>query len=123
MTVNPEMIPRWAAKAHRYAAKFAAETVSYEPPTWVEPTDEAFAACFAHCVRVPPAEVYPLIREAFFAEYGPCAGAAASRVDVANLPLETPSIESSTEKRNRRRVAKPRSVETIAVTLPGMEAS
>ena len=69
MTTVSEVDPRWAAKAHRYAAKFAAETVSYEPPTWVEPTDEAFAECFAHCVRVPPAEVYPLIREAFLAEY------------------------------------------------------
>lgn len=62
--------PRWAAKAHRYAAKFAAETVSYEPPEWVEPTDEAFAECFKNCARVPAPSVYPLIREAFLAEYG-----------------------------------------------------
>ena len=72
-TVNDQSAandPRWATKAHGYAAKFAAETVSYEPPQWVEPTDEAFVACFAHCVRVPPASVYPLIRESFLAEYG-----------------------------------------------------
>jgi len=66
----PNVDPRWAAKAPGYAAKFAAETVRYEPPAWVEPTDEAFAECFKHCVRVPPTEVYPLIREAFLAEYG-----------------------------------------------------
>lgn len=71
MNATSEVDPRWAAKAHRYAAKFAAETVSYEPPAWVEPTDEAFADCFAHCVRVPPVKVYPLIREVFLAEYGP----------------------------------------------------
>jgi hypothetical protein len=61
---------QWTAKAHRYAGKFAAETVSYEPPEWVEPTDEAFADCFKHCVQVPPASMYPLIREAFLAECG-----------------------------------------------------
>lgn len=70
MTTVPSMEQRWAAKAPGYAAKFAAETVRYEPPTWVEPTDEAFADCFKHCVRVPPASVYPLIREAFLAQYG-----------------------------------------------------
>lgn len=67
---DPTLDPRWAAKAHHYAAKFAAETVSYEPPAWVEPADEAFAACFRNCARVPPATVYPLIREVFLAEYG-----------------------------------------------------
>lgn len=56
--------------ANRYAAKFAAETVSYEPPAWVEPTDEAFAACFAGCVRVPPGDMYELIREIFLTKYG-----------------------------------------------------
>lgn len=70
MNTFPSIDPRWAAKAPGYAAKFAAETVRYEPPTWVEPTDEAFTDCFKHCVRVPPASVYPSIREAFLAEYG-----------------------------------------------------
>jgi len=55
-TVNDQS----ALAAHR--GSFAAQ--------WVEPTDEAFVACFAHCVRVPPASVYPLIRESFLAEYG-----------------------------------------------------
>lgn len=59
-----------AAFADRYAAKFAAETVYYEPPRWENPTDEAFAARFAGCVRVPASDMYPLIREAFLAEYG-----------------------------------------------------
>lgn len=70
MITTSDIDPRFVAKAHRYAAKFAAETVSYEPPKWVEPTDEAFADCFKLCVLVPPANAYPLIREAFLAEYG-----------------------------------------------------
>lgn len=57
--------------AARYAARFAAETVCYEPPQWKDPTDEAFAAHFAGCVRVPPSDMYPLIRDAFLAEYSP----------------------------------------------------
>ncbi len=55
--------------APKYAAKFAAATVSYEPPRWEEPTDEAFRRRFAHCVCVPDARMYPLIREAFEREY------------------------------------------------------
>lgn len=122
MTVNPEMIPRWAAKAHRFAMKFAAETVRCEPPTWIEPTDEAFADCFARCVLPPPAEIYPLIREAFLAEYGPLAGAGADGCGSAvEVPVEIARVDDEAKKRERRMVAKLRPVEIVAVTLPGME--
>jgi hypothetical protein len=58
-----------AARAGRYAAKFAAETVHDEPAFYEQPTDEAFAARFAHCGKVPPAVLYPDIRAAFLAQY------------------------------------------------------
>ncbi|WP_431728507.1 hypothetical protein [Verrucosispora sp. TAA-831] len=54
-----------ARRREGYAAKFAAETVSAEPPRYVAPTDAAFAATFAHCVGVPATGEYPAIREAF----------------------------------------------------------
>lgn len=70
MTETSETESRWVVLAPRYAHRFAAGTVSYEPPKWVEPTDKAFAECFRLCVWVPPVGAYPLIREVFFAEYG-----------------------------------------------------
>jgi hypothetical protein len=49
-------------RARGYAAKFRAETVSYEPPRFVEPTDANLASCFAWCVRRPRPAEYPAIR-------------------------------------------------------------
>lgn len=51
-------------RARGYAAKFVAETASYEPPTYKEPTDENLAKCFEHCARRPGIEEYGRIRRA-----------------------------------------------------------
>lgn len=69
---QPEDARRDAARAARpgkLAAKFAAETVHAEPAQYREPTDEAFVETFANCGRIPPATMYPAIREAFLAGY------------------------------------------------------
>jgi hypothetical protein len=56
---------KYARRVEGYAAKFAAETISYEPPRHVEPTDEALERTFAHCVKPAPRELYDDIRAAF----------------------------------------------------------
>ncbi len=53
-----------------YAAKFAAETVSYtDDPRWEEPTDDAFAEHFKGCVVPAPHVTYTHIRDIFVTEY------------------------------------------------------
>lgn len=49
----------------QYAAKFAADTICYEPPEWVEPTDGNLATALGRCVRPPHAVELPAIRAAF----------------------------------------------------------
>lgn len=68
MTAVP---PRRAVirRIERYAAKFAAETVSSEPPCLVEPTLDNLAVYLASCVRPPHADELPAIREMFIRHY------------------------------------------------------
>lgn len=60
----------------KYAAKFAAESVSAEPARWIEPTNHHLARVLAGCVRPPHEDELYQIREAFLTaysagEYGP----------------------------------------------------
>lgn len=70
-----------AARPSKYAAKFAAETVSAEPARYVDPTDGAFAETFANCGRIPPASTYPAIRAAFMSEYKDAIAAARPKAE------------------------------------------
>lgn len=59
-----------------YAAKFAAETVSAEPPRWVEPTHCNLEKILSQCARVPKESELAAIRDQFLhgysrGEYGP----------------------------------------------------
>lgn len=58
-----------ARRVEMAAAKFAAETVSMEPPRYVEPTDENLSRLFAGCVKPPPVDLHDDIRAAFAREY------------------------------------------------------
>jgi|GEM_PF-3829338 len=69
-------IQRQLRRASGYAAKFAAETVSAEPPRWEAPTDDAFATRFARCAKVPGHPLYPLIRALFEHTYAETIAAA-----------------------------------------------
>lgn len=67
-----EQAERDAYRVHasNYAAKFAAETVCYEPPRYEEPTDENLKARLNDCgIRPRKASQLAQIREAFNAEY------------------------------------------------------
>lgn len=58
------------ARAKAYAAKFAAETIHYDPPQRFEPTDANLAAVLRTCCRPPALHEYETIRDTFTAEYG-----------------------------------------------------
>jgi hypothetical protein len=60
-----------ARRISMFAAKFAADTVSAEPASYVEPTDANLSAAFAGCSRPPTVELYPEIRALFIAVYVP----------------------------------------------------
>ena len=53
-------------RAMGYAAKWVAEHNKAEPPVYADPTDEALAACFAHCVRPAKQSEYDAIRAAIW---------------------------------------------------------
>lgn len=53
----------------RYAAKYAAETVSAEPPEWVEPTHRNIEKLLSGCVRPPAEDELHDIQVEFFATY------------------------------------------------------
>lgn len=57
-------------RIQRYAAKFAADTISQEPPRTVAPTLDNIAHILRNCVRPPHAEELESIRQRFVAEYG-----------------------------------------------------
>jgi hypothetical protein len=48
-----------------WAGRFAAETISKEPPCWVEPDDDNLAKAFAYSTSAPAADLYDDIRAAF----------------------------------------------------------
>jgi len=53
-----------------YAAKFAAETISAEPPRLIRPTRGNLRFALSRCVKAPPEEMLELIRQEFKRTYG-----------------------------------------------------
>ncbi|MBF9135274.1 hypothetical protein I0C86_41220 [Plantactinospora sp. S1510] len=90
--MSDERAAALARRTEGYAAKFAAETVSYEPPSFPGASDANLAATFAHCTRVPKADEYPAIRDAL-ARLWPLALVRVWRKDerwYAAVPLANP---------------------------------
>jgi hypothetical protein len=67
LTTDRHLARQAVARRHRaraYAAKFIAEHDLAEDPDHAEPTDEALAACYRHCVRPARPAEYDAIRDA-----------------------------------------------------------
>lgn len=62
--------PNFARHAHRYAAKIAAGSILYEPPTVPDLSDDAIIRSCAACARPVHRSEAHMVREAFQRIYG-----------------------------------------------------
>ncbi|MGX1267999.1 hypothetical protein [Streptomyces phaeoluteigriseus] len=80
-------------KARRRAVGFAAKWWAEQHTE--EPTDEALRATFAHCVKPPRPELYPVIRKAIAAEMPPAAAAPLFTALAAHEAVRDASLSQS----------------------------
>lgn len=64
--------PAFAASAGKFAAKLAADTIHYEPPSYPDLSDNGILEALIGCVRPVRKSEVAKVRDAFLAEYPSC---------------------------------------------------